>query len=660
MNSGAVVAIRVLLIDDDQNYYTLTSRLLAHTHQDFELDWAATYDNGLEMLLRREHDVYLIDYLLGTHSGLELLQAGLDESISAPMILMTGHGEHNIDLRAIKGGAADYVDKTELKPDYLQRTIRYALERNRFTQALRTSEETYRGLLEDASDGIIIADHEGTMVLVNTRAHELLGHPDHTLVGRNLLDIIHDSDTVGDPLAGAISSGRTTLVERRLRRADGSPLDVEASARRVGNDQVQFIIRDITDRNAAKREREKYIDQLTILRQVDEELSQIVNIENVLSLALDAAVRLSGANAGFIGLMENGQLQMAQSIGHYSQTASGTLLKTSPLIQKLIDTQEPRLIQDVSQEPEYVAAHPDTKAQMMMPLISYERLIGVMNLETNKPERFTQEVFDFLGLIAARCAVAVENAQLYKIAQDQLAQLQDLYAQVSALEKIKTDMIRIAAHDLRNPVGVILGYTQLLERELEDVMNDKRIRYLQAVERAARRMEKITTDILSLERIENIQLHRAERLSLSALVEECFHELEAQAKAKKQKYRLSLPIKSTMVQGDGVQLGEAISNLIGNAIKYTPEGGTINVTLEQSDGSAVFKVKDTGYGIPENQQANLFRPFFRASTEETASIEGTGLGLHLVKNIVIRCDGEMIFSSVYGEGSTFGFKLPLS
>jgi len=121
---------------------------------------------------------------------------------------------------------------------------------------------------------------------------------------------------------------------------------------------------------------------------------------------------------------------------------------------------------------------------------------------------------------------------------------------------------------------------------------------------------------------------------------------------------LDLSRSSVVIQGDEVQLREAIDNLIQNAIKYTPEGGRVVVHLDVEDGRARFTVTDTGYGIPEPLQARLFQPFFRARTAETAQVEGSGLGLHLVKNIIQRHNGQMIFRSTYGEGSTFGFKLP--
>ena len=113
-----------------------------------------------------------------------------------------------------------------------------------------------------------------------------------------------------------------------------------------------------------------------------------------------------------------------------------------------------------------------------------------------------------------------------------------------------------------------------------------------------------------------------------------------------------------VVSGDDAQLYEAVTNLVNNAIKYTPEGGKIDIILRIENSHVEFVVKDTGYGIPDEKQKQLFRPFYRVKTEETLNIDGTGLGLHLVQNIIKRHNGEMIFNSIYGKGSTFGFTLP--
>ena len=653
---GRDLAVKVLLVDDDRSYYTMTSHILSRTNEEYELDWVESYEEGKARILRQEHDVYLLDYFLGERNGLELLKEIMSTSVTAPVIIMTGRDEPDIDLQVIQAGASDYIDKADLKPAILQRAIRHALERKRFLQQIKSNQDSYRILLEEASDGIFIMNRAGELILVNARACEMLGYKESDLLGMSISKIMSPDEAME---GHQTISRKQKLTEREMIKADGTTVAVEISSRIIDGNQIQFIARDITERNANRRERERHIEQLTILRQIDDELTEMLNTNYVLSLALDAAMRLSGAYAGFIGMKEDGEIKVSQVIGAYKETPTQQSLKNYPLITQLLRDEKPRLISDVSQEPDYIAMIDKTKAVMLLPLMSYERLVGITVVETDKPERFTEQIFDFIKIITARIAVAVENAQLYQIAQDQLAQLQDLYAKVSDLERLKTDMIRIAAHDLRNPVGVIVGYTQLLERELGEALNQKRKRYLTSIEGAAKRMEKITTDILSLERIENIQSDQRDTLDLGELVKEAFDELEAQAHLKNQTYQIIASEEALNVQGDSAQLGEAVNNLIGNAIKYTPESGQVKVTVIKEDNHAVFKVEDTGYGIQEAQQSSLFQPFFRARSQETADIDGTGLGLHLVKNIVERFDGTIIFSSVYGEGSTFGFKLPL-
>ena len=173
-------------------------------------------------------------------------------------------------------------------------------------------------------------------------------------------------------------------------------------------------------------------------------------------------------------------------------------------------------------------------------------------------------------------------------------------------------------------------------------------------------MQRITSEILSLERLDaNGELH-TELVDLNAMVEKVYGENQDAAEQKTLHYYLAREDHPVLVQVEPALLHEAMSNLISNAIKYTPNNGTVKVRLRQHDSEAVFQVMDTGYGIPEDQRERLFQPFYRVKIQESAEIDGTGLGLHLVKNIITRHDGMMLFESEYGQGSTFGFQLPLA
>lgn len=654
-------SIKILLIDDDKNYYTLIQKMLARDSREYALEWVASYELAKSIARKTQHDVYLVDYKLGEKNGLDLLRDFQEMGVTAPLIMLTGHGDREFDMVAMEAGAADYIDKADLKPSILMRAIRHAVQRTQDLRALRTSEENYRLLLEDASDGIFMLNPEGNITLANSTACQMLEMGIDDLMGKPFANFVEPVGKKAEPFhVDHLTSGKTQIEEYTFRLPDGRRLPVEISAKMTSTGDIQCSARDITHRKQAEEERERNIQRLTILRQIDDELNHILNIEYVLSLALDAAVRLSAANAGFIATLENGQIKKVQAIGHYSRIQSGDGLPRSGPFKRVMDTEQGQYIPDVSAETDYVPIIPETRAQMIFPLMSYERMLGVLNLETNKPERFTEDTFEFIKLIATRAAVAIENSQLYQIAQDQLARVQELYNQVSELEKLKTDMIRIAAHDLRNPVGVIVGYLELLEWSLEGKMSDKQKTQIDAMGRAAHRMEKITTDILSLERIEKLHLGRTNKIELNSLIREVYEEYVIQAEQKKQRYTLRMTDEKLEVQADQAQIREAIANLVGNAIKYTPEGGSVDVRLYRERTFTMFEVIDTGYGIPADQQARLFQPFFRASSEETANIDGTGLGLHLVKNIITRHDGQMIFQSTYGQGSTFGFKMPLA
>lgn len=652
--------IRVLLVDDDNNYFSLIQKMLARDTQ-YQLEWASSYTQALHTAGTSQYDVFLVDYRLEDQSGLDLLKALRGRDIHAPVILMTSYADRDFDMQVLENGAADYIDKADLKPGILARMIRYTVQREADHRALQESEERYRTLLENASDGILIVNAAGKISIANIAAGTLTGYPPDALLARDFKEVVTspESDQAAFNLNLA-EVNQPVILEQRIKRRDGTFVPVEISAKRARDGSVQCIIRDITHRKEVEREREKYVERLTILRQIDEEISQMLSMDYVQALALDAAMRLSGARAGFIATMEDGQLKMSQAIGYYAAMDKGGTMPPNPLYDRVVRTETAQLLVGIQSMPDYEPPHADTHSQMVIPLMSYERMLGLLNLETDRDDRFNEEIFDFIKLIAARVAIAIENAQLYQIAQDQLAQMQELFRQVSELEQLKTDMIRIAAHDLRNPVGVIVGYLELLEWSLDDKLNDKQRGQIQAMMRAAQRMEKITTDILSLERIEKLRLDKAQTIDLNEVVSEGYEEYTGQARQKKQTISLELSEQPLIVQGDHAQIREAVANLIGNAIKYTAESGTIHVATLIRDGCAEFTVVDSGYGIPEEQQTGLFQPFFRAASDETANIEGTGLGLHLVKNIVERHEGQMIFNSVYGEGSTFGFSLPLA
>lgn len=535
-------------------------------------------------------------------------------------------------------------------------------------RALRESEERYRSVVDQAIDVIFTLDTEARITSLNPAFEAITGWQVQDWIGRSFVDMLNAEDLsqAMTLFHNALRQEQIPPFEMRVRTAWGGFVVGEFKINpQVTDGRVVSILgvaRDVTERKRAEAERDHYIHQLEILQQVDTELSQNLQVDYVLTMALDAAVRLSKADAGAIHLLEpDGRLRVAQVIGDYPRELVGSYVPLNQgIVGRVLRTQQPELVTDVTEDPDYVDHVLDTRAQITIPLLSRDRLIGTINVQTSKPELFTRRNFDFLKLLGARIAASIDNAALYQTSQSQVAELRSLYQQVSALERLKTDMIRIASHDLRNPLGVISGYIQMLEWDLEAHMTDRRREQLKIIKEAAARIDKITKDILTLERIEGIVKGTLyETVSLHEIVRDVFEECRSEAIDKRLDYELALPDQPLAVRGDQVFLRESVANLLNNAIKYTPAGGAVHVRLGVGEGCAIFEVEDTGYGIPPEHQEGLFQPFYRANTKETKAIRGTGLGLHLVKQIIERHHGHIRFHSVYGQGSTFGFELPL-
>jgi len=232
--------------------------------------------------------------------------------------------------------------------------------------------------------------------------------------------------------------------------------------------------------------------------------------------------------------------------------------------------------------------------------------------------------------------------------------MQDI-SYLKELNHLKDNFVHTVSHDLRSPLTAVLGYAELLERV--GTINDQQKEFIRRIHTSVQDITSLINDLLDLGKIEAGFDTRREPIQLDNILRYTIDNIKILSENKDQTLNVEIATKLPFVRGNPVRLRQMFDNLIGNAIKYTPEGKTVCIELKHEDKQVIFKVADQGQGIPQDDQPHIFEKFYRASNIAT-TVSGTGLGLAIVKTIVESHNGRIWVESKVDEGSTFFVVLP--
>lgn len=290
-----------------------------------------------------------------------------------------------------------------------------------------------------------------------------------------------------------------------------------------------------------------------------------------------------------------------------------------------------------------------------VPLRLGETVVGVMILaRAAARSHYGPRDLALAEEVARRASAAIANARLYAAAERSRLEAEEAL-------RIRDAFFSIAAHELRTPLTTLLGRVQLLQKWIEQGNpNRERIqRSVQIVVDQAQRLNRMISAMLDISRIRSGRFSIAPTaMDLASLVRRAVDE----ARATEELHQLTLEVlaEPLLIHGDEARLEQVIQNLIGNAIKYSPAGSRVDVTVERSGTSACLKVRDEGIGIPEGTRELLFRRFYRAENAAQLGVSGLGVGLFVVREIIELHGGTIDVESREGEGSAFTVRLPLS
>ncbi len=413
----------------------------------------------------------------------------------------------------------------------------------------------------------------------------------------------------------------------------------------------------LTDRALAER-----VDELSVMQQIDRQLNATLEVETALQITLDWALKQSQADAGMIGIIKDQRLSVIADRGYlhaddcdYQESKEGweTDYRDGSVIQSAINSGQIRSYDYLNHWEQLQTSLLDgVKSQAVIPIRRETHVIGILLLESLHIQTFSEETIGFLSRLSDHAAIALANARLFEEIEE---------ANIS-----KSRFVSFVAHELKNPMASIKGYTELIAGGMAGPVTDMQTSFLATIRSNVDRMNTIVSDLNDLTKIQvgNLRLDCKE-VSLLETLTEVTRSLQRQIDDKELTITKDIPQGLPDIWADASRLSQILTNLISNAVKYTPNGGLIAVMAEVmpaiDSSSSEFVhiwIQDHGIGIPISDQKKVFQQYFRTDiAKEMAS--GTGLGLNITRSLVELQGGKIWFESQPGAGTTFHFTLPV-
>jgi signal transduction histidine kinase len=255
-------------------------------------------------------------------------------------------------------------------------------------------------------------------------------------------------------------------------------------------------------------------------------------------------------------------------------------------------------------------------------------------------------------LVIAECSVAILTLIIN-------ASVSRFVEQISRLNRMKTEFISVASHQLRTPLSAIKWETELLLSKFRHGLNEKQLKNIENISLLSKKMTKLVNDLLDVARIDQNRLVlRKQSFDLAVVVKNSLNEAFALIKARHIVANLNASEEAAMAYGDAEKIKLAVDNLLDNSLRYTVSGGHVQIKIFKEGKDIIFEIKDDGAGIPEEQFGRVFEKFFRSDNAVKYQTEGSGLGLYIAKNIIEQSGGHIWFHSTENVGSVFSFSLP--
>ena len=468
-----------------------------------------------------------------------------------------------------------------------------------------------------------------------------------------------------------------------LTRTENEPFpDTQVGLLKTFADQAVIAIENVrlfTELQATNRELTTALDTQTATSDILRVISRSqTDVQPVFDAILANAVRLLEAHTGALTRITGDQIELA-AVTSTDPTNDAALRATYPHSRQsehphaqAIRDGAPLNIADYqtdSRVPEASRAYSRVRGYrsvVVVPLLRHDEAVGALGVNRREPGGFTDDEITLLQTFADQAVIAIENARLLTELHARTAELtqsvgeiEDKSRQLEAASRHKSEFLANMSHELRTPLNAIIGFSEVLTERMFGELNDKQDEYLKDISTSGQHLLSLINDILDLSKIEagRMELEPAD-FDLPGAIDNALILVRERAGRRGVALGRNVDERVGTIHADERKVKQVLLNLLSNALKFTPEGGRVDVGAAVSDGLVEVSVADTGVGIaPEDQEA-VFEEFRQVGTADK-KVEGTGLGLALSRKFIELHGGRIWVKSQVGTGSTFTFTIPV-
>ncbi len=563
-------------------------------------------------------------------------------------------------------------------------------QRRRVEEALRESEERLRATFSQAAVGFAVAGLDGRFLELNRKFCDIVGFSDDELRTRTFTEITHPEDH-GETMVqiGRLIAGEVDVIslEKRYIRKDGgvvwSLTSVTLLKDACGRPRHFIgVIEEITQRKWAEEALREETRLLEILNRTGAAIASELDLMALLQAVTDAATELSGAKFGaffynVVGKDGESFKLLSLSGAPLAAFARFGFPRNTPIFSPTFRGDSVVRSADILLDPRYgkmgphfgmPEGHVPVRSYLAVPVVSRSReVIGGLFLGHPDPDVFSERAERLVVGVAAQAAIGIDNARLYEASKNAaeerkwlLESEQEARAQAERMSELKDQFLATLSHELRTPMGAILGWVQVIgSRRMSE---PELARALEVIERNARSQARLIEDMLDIARITSGQVRlEVQNFELAGVIDAALETVRPAAEAKAIQLERQVEGDVGLIVGDPSRLQQVIWNLLSNSIKFTPKGGRVVLASRRTDAEMELTVADTGIGIRPEFLPFVFDRFRQADGSPTRRHGGLGLGLAITKHLVELHGGSVrVESEGEGHGASFTVHLPMT